>query len=281
MKDNIKTLLEQSGVLSEEVKEGLNELINEQLEEVKTEAIQEAKNELEVSYAKKLTEEKQNLTEQVYKVLDEMVKEEIEELKEDINYYRNLEVQYATKLENFKEEYAEKLAESFNGTVEQLVDKEFKELKEDIDEVKKNEFGKTLYEAFANEFTKYGLGEDDAQLREQLRSLQEQVTKQEEVIKENERKEKIESLLEDLEGKSREIMKTILEDTATEKLEDRYNKTINSVLSENTSTTEKETVTESTSGEGTVVMENEEDEGTSKSRDDWSDIVRLATNKRR
>lgn len=280
---DIKTLLE-SEVLSEEVKDSLNTLINEQIQQAKDEAIQEAKNEMEVTYANKLHEEKQNLSEKMYRILDEMVKEEVEELKEDINYYRNLEVQYANKLETFKEQYAEELSEAFDQKIQEVVNGEFEELKEDIEESKKNHFGRMIYESFAKEFQKFGLGEDEQQLRNELEQLREDVQEKDKVIKENERAKKIESLLEDLEGRSRDIMATILENTDTDKLEERYNKTIDSVLSESNKGNGSETVTESDDSkeqkEGIVVNENEDGGSKRVETDDWSRTVRLATARR-
>jgi len=271
---DIKKLLENE-VLSEEVKGALNEAIQEQIESVKQEAVEEAKNELEATYASKLADEKKALNQRVYEALDEMVKEEISELKDDIEYYKNIEVDYAKRLENFKEEYAKKLSEQFEKAVSEQVQKEFVELKEDISEAKKEHFGRKIYEAYKDEFERYGFGESDHQIRKSLEEVKKELNEAKKKIETHEREEIIESLVKDLSGRSREVMNTILENTPTEKLEDRYNKTVDKVLNENEEDVKAASeAAAKTSEEGRVVNENavsEEDDDPN-----WSRVLRLA-----
>jgi hypothetical protein len=225
--NQFETLLE-SELLNSETKAALTEAI----ESFKAEAITEAKKELEVDYAKKLLAEKEALAKNLYALINEAVSEEISELKEDIKYYKELEPKYAAKLEEFKKEYAAKLSEGFDALVESTVKAEITELREDLNEAKKNNFGMKLFEAFKTTIEKLGIGEDMKSLQESLDALKQEVTAKDATIAELERGKIMESLLSNLNGGKREVMKTILENVATEKLTERYEEVIDSVLTE-------------------------------------------------
>jgi hypothetical protein len=224
---SFKQLLE-SELLNDETKTSLQEAI----ETFKEEAINEARNSLEVEYAQKLLSEKEDLTKKMFALINESVTEEIEELKEDIKYYKDIEPKYAQKLNEFKEEYSKKLSESFETLVESQVKTEMVELKEDLMEAKSNNFGMKLYESFKETFEKLGVTEDAQAIKTQLDSVTVALSESKEQIAKMERKDVMESLLSNLSGKKREIMKTILENVDSNKLEDRYNETIDSVLGE-------------------------------------------------
>lgn len=224
-----ETLLE-SELLNDETKSALAEAI----ESFKAEAITEAKKELEVDYAKKLLAEKETLAKNLYALINEAVSEEISELKEDIKYYKELEPKYAGKLEEFKKEYAQKLSEGFDALVEKTVKGEITELREDLNEAKKNNFGMKLFEAFRTTFEKLGISEDMQSLQESVEALKQEVTAKDSAIADLERGKVMEGLLSNLNGGKREVMKTILENVETAKLNERYEEVIDSVLSEST-----------------------------------------------
>lgn len=244
MKKELKELLE-SDILNEETKASLSAAI----ESLQESALEEAKKTLEVEYAEKFTTKKQEMEDKLTSLVNESVSAEIQELKEDIQKYRNLEVEYAQKLEEFKEQYAEKLEESVNSFIGESVKEEVQELKEDLLEAKKQNFGKKLFEAFAEEFEQFGVSDDVKKLRSRLSSAMKSLKESKETIENMEREKVMGSLLESLSGSKREVMKTILESVKTEKLEERYNEVIGSILSESDEKKleEKEIVNESSS----------------------------------
>ena len=140
---------ELSQLLENEVlTDGAKDSIKEAFENRVNEAKEEAKKELETEYAQYATNKIQEHDEQIQGLVDEVVKEEIEELKDDLRYYADLEVRYANELETFKEEHAKQMSDIVGSVIAETVQSEFKELQEDLQEAKKNEFGKSIFEAF-------------------------------------------------------------------------------------------------------------------------------------
>ena len=239
---SFKQLLE-SELLNEETKTSLQEAI----EAFKEQAITEAKNSLEVEYAKKLLAEKEELTKKMFALVNEAVQAEIDELKEDIKYYKDIEPKYAQKLTEFKDEYAKQLSESFEGLVETQVKSEMVELKEDLVEAKQNNFGMKLFESFKETFEKIGITEDVQSIKAELETVTKSLEESTEEVAKMKREQLMEGLLSNLTGSKREVMKTVLENVDSEKLEARYNETIDSVLNESTGDKgDKKVVTEST-----------------------------------
>lgn len=193
---------------------------------------QNIREELEVSYAKKLVADKQNMNIKLVALIDESVKNELSELKEDIATARTLEVRYAKKLAEFKEEYKTKLNAALNETINTLVTKEFKELRADLLEAKKNHvFGK-LIESFSAEFKSLGLTETESELKSKLDDATAKLAEANKNLKGLTREKKLESVLSNLTGQKREIMSTILENVAEDKIETRYNEALKAVLTE-------------------------------------------------
>lgn len=240
----LKKLLE-NAVLNDETKE----VIEKEISEIRESVLEEARKQLEVEYAKKLTEEKNQLNESFGDIVAELVTKEIEELKEDIERYRNLDVEYAKKLNDFKAKFANDMASMFDQVVEEHVKAEIDELREDLMEAKKQNFGQRLFEAFAEEFNEFGVDEDTKELRARLGNLNKKLEESRQTISQMEREKITESLLSNLTGSKREVMRTILENVSTDRLEERYNEVIDSVLQEDTKNNkqkeEKEAITES------------------------------------
>ena len=245
----LQAILE-SELLTDETKTALQEAV----EGIKAEAIEEAKKELEVEYASKLEEKTAKATSELYSLINEAVDDEIKELKEDIQHYRNLEVDYASKLEEFKTEYAAKLQEGFEALVTESVTSEIEELKESLQEAKQENFGRKIFEAFKGTFEEFGITEDVKQLRGKLKDVQEKLSESEQKVESMEREAKMDSLLESLSGSKREVMKTILENVKTEKLEDRYNEVIAKVVTE--SEEPQEEVVEESANSDEVITES-------------------------
>lgn len=227
MSKELKELLENE-VLSDGAKDSINEAFNARLEEAK----EEAKKELEVDYAKECNDKISEMNEQVQSLVDEVVKEEIAELKEDVRYYADLEVRYAKELETFKEEYAEKMAELTESVIEERVKAEFEELQTDLQEAKKQQFGKEIFEAFQKEFENHQFAEGSEDIKARLENVESKLAESQAEADKYKRELKMNELLSDLTGSKRRVMETILGRVDTDKIEERYNEVIDSVLKE-------------------------------------------------
>ena len=146
-------------VLNEETKaeiaSAFTQLVNEKVEAAKAEA--------EADVRAQLTEqwitERDNLIDALDAQVTELLEAEIAELKQDINDFRDLEVEYNQKIAEAKEEMVKKfekdmidLVESLDTFVEMQMGAELTELKESIEEEGKKQFGRKLFEAFRSEF---------------------------------------------------------------------------------------------------------------------------------
>lgn len=292
MDEILKKLLE-SDLLSEETKTQLSE----QFQTAVAAYLAEERSKLEVEIRSTLTEEfvkaRDELAETVDTKVEEFLKAEFDELHEEINKFRDLEVEFAEKLVEEKEVLAQQLAEQLNQLVDKLdaflevrIDDEMSELKENIDEVKKFEFGRKIFEAVEAEFKKFrkeDLSSVEADLAEALDKLSDAETRLAEI--ENARlaearESKLEQLLSPLSGNAREQMKIILSNVKTEKLEESYKVYIGRVLKETVSevTKVKPIVEEKTveSKDTKVVTGNEELNEDVKPNDQVSRMRKLA-----
>lgn len=218
---DLKTLLE-SELLSTDTKSA----IKEALDSAKA-SIREG---LEVEFAKKFVADKQAMNIKLTALIDESVKNEISELIEEVAQAKTTEVRYAKKLAEFKEEYVTKMNASISEAVTAMVDKEFSELRADILEAKKNHvFGK-IVESFAEDCKSLFLTEDAAQLTETLNARTAELTEAQTNLANVKREQKLESVLSNLTGPKREVMRTILENVSIDKIEPRYNECVKAVL---------------------------------------------------
>jgi len=244
MDEILKKLLE-SDLLSEETKAE----IKGQWEAATQKYLAEERAKIEVEVRSTLTEEfvkaREELAAKVDVKIEEQLKAEFDELKADIEKFRDLEVEYAEKLVDVKEELAQQLGEQLNQLVDKLdaflevrLDEEMGELKGDIDEVKKLEFGRRIFEAVESEFKKFravDLNEVEQKLGETqdaLADAQNKIAAMEKARLSEARNAKLEELLSPLSGTAREQMKIILSNVATEKLDEAFKSYIGKVLKE-------------------------------------------------
>jgi hypothetical protein len=247
MEELLQQLVE-SDLLTEDTKKELTEAISKQIEEAKEAAIVEAKAEVEAQVRVDLQEQYQADREALIEALDtkteEYLKEELEELRDDIERFRDLEVEYADKLEEAKEELAqvlkgdlEELVETIDQFLDMALENEMSELKEDLKNVQRLQFGKEVYEAFEGVFSKKfvdenGLESDLKEKEERLTDLSDQL---EEASKEREtmrRENKMTEVLSSLHGRSRDVMEAVLRNIPTNKLVEAYEHYIPKVLNE-------------------------------------------------
>jgi len=134
------------------------------------------------------------------------------------------------------------LVEKLDAFLEIRLNAEMEELHEDITEVKKNTFGRKMFEAMVAEYAA-DFADDDS-LEGTLRETESRLTDTSEALEEAEKKvasmeraAKMAEVLEPLSGKTQEVMEAILKNVPTEQLDEGYKTFIGRVLKETTEET--------------------------------------------
>lgn len=273
----MKELLEKilaSDVLTDENRAELTAAIETAVNEAVETQVNEAKEQLTVEYATQFAADREALIEAIDTKVEEMLKEQVAELADDISNFRDLEVEFANKLIEEKAVLAEAVEKDMAELVNRIdtfleirLSEEVEELKESIEEVRKNNVGRKIFEAFKSEVESFtnaenGLEDLQAQLAEaqaDLAKRDQALVEAQKAITESERKEKLEETLSSLQNRPREIMEAILKTVATDKLQETYDKFIDRVLHESvTKSSEKES--DQPTADAPVLAEGKEDE---------------------
>lgn len=267
MDELLKKLLA-AEVLTEETKQELEAAFKGQLDEAISKARAEAQASVTLELNEAWTSERNTLIEALDAKATEYLTEELAELRDDIERFRDLEAEFAEKLVEAKGEMAVTLKKDVAQLIERMdtflevrIASEMEELREDIATVKKNEFGKKVFESFVSEFKKHYAGDDsvEAKLTETEQRLEDALAtlgESEAKAAKLERSIKLEKVLAPLSGRTREVMEAILKTTETPMLEDAYKTYIGRVLKE----TSAKDVTKTSEKEEKVLAEGEKKE---------------------
>jgi hypothetical protein len=261
----LKKLLE-AEILTPETKEELSEAFTQHIQSTLAEAEEENKIKIRAELTEQWIKEREVLIEAIDSKVGDLLQQEIGELKEDVDKFRDLEAEYAEKIVEARASMAEELKDDMaklvvhiDNFLSESLAAEFQELHEDIEEVKKNEFGRKIFEAFTNEFYTSFVDEDSlqAKLHEAQAKAEAATRKLNEAAKINAkliRESKLNDLLAPLSSYQREVMSTILETTATEKLDQTFNQFVGRII--------KESVDHSSEKESQVLAESEKSKET-------------------
>ncbi len=243
MEELLQKLLE-AEVLSADTKTELEDAFKTQLDEAIAAAKDEAAADVRAELTEQWVKERDTLIEAIDSKVGEYLEGEIDELKEDIERFRDLEAEYAEKLVEAKAAMGDELKSDLKELVEKIdafleirLAAEIEELREDIQEVRKNEFGRKIFEAFAEEFT-LGYADDESaeaslrETQERLADVETQLEESERSRADLEREKKMAEVLEPLAGRQKDIMEAILRKVDTENLEEGYKTFIGRVLRE-------------------------------------------------
>lgn len=274
MDELLKKLLE-SDVLNEETTKELQEAFQVKIDE----AIEAAKDEAAADVRAELTEqwvmEKDQLVEAVDSKVTEFLAAELDELKEDIESFRDLEAEFAGKVVEAKAAMSDELKSDLTELVEKIdafleirIGSEMDELKEDLEEVRKNDFGRKIFESFADEFMAGYSDEESAEAT--LRETESRLVDTESALEESEsaraeleRLMKMDEILSPLSGRQKEVMEAILNNVPTERLDEGYKTFIGRVIRETDESSEKES---KVLAEGESEDDNKDDDKDSKSK---------------
>lgn len=149
-----------------------------------------------------------------------------------------------------KQQFIQRAAKLVESTVEKTLNKEIGQLKEDIESARRNDFGRKLFEAFANEYQTSYLSEksetakllkvinqkelevataknDAAQARQLAESKAKEVKA---LVESQERQEVMSELIAPLNGSQKQIMTELLESVQTSKLKTSFEKYLPAVI---------------------------------------------------
>jgi hypothetical protein len=245
--DEILQKLLSSELLSEDAKTEISSKWSDAVNQYKQTIKEEVSGEVRTELAEMWTKEKEALTEQIDSFVTSKLIEEIDELKGDIESYRDLQAEFAKKVIEEKHVMAEQLSSELDELVDKMdaffemrLQEEFQELREDLEVVKQNEFGRKIFEAFANEFGKSHHDEDSAQAKlsaaiAKLKDAEKTIGALEESKAAVVREAKMEKILAPLNGRKREQMAFVLQNVDTDRLEEAYSNFIGRILKEDDS----------------------------------------------
>jgi len=231
-------------ILSEDSKKELEEAFQIQLNEVIETTKAETAEQVRLDLSEQWVTDKEQLIEAIDAKVNEYLIAEVQELKNDISSFRDLEAEYAVKLTEAKESMGIQLeadmlqmVDRLDGFLEMRLRSEFKALKTDLQESKKLDFGRKVFEAFLPEYRKYFVDASatERELHEAKIKIDKMTKKYQNVKGEKDslfRKVKLESVLQPLTGRQRDIMETILSSIATDKLDEAYKTYISRVIKE-------------------------------------------------
>jgi len=272
MEELLQKLLE-AEILTEDTRKELEDAFKAQLEEATTAAKDSTAAYVRAELTEQWIVERDNLIEAIDGKVGEMLTAEITELKEDIESFRDLEAEYAEKLVEAKGEMGDELkgdlkelVEKIDSFLEMRLKSEMSELKEDIAEVRKNDFGRRIFEAVEAEFNNNHadkksaantLRETKARLADTQATLEEATSK----LASMERASTMNEVLSPLAGQQREVMEAILKTVPTNKLEEGYKTFIGRVIRES----EKDVKSEKEDGK--VLAEDTLEDGKSDAED--------------
>lgn len=177
------------------------------------------------------------------------------------------------KFEDIKQKFIKRSAAVVEQAVTKKLTTEIRQLREDIDNSRNNDFGRRIYEAFAQEFSASFLNEksETSKLLKIIQKKEQELAEAKNAIAEKEtivestqreirvtkdlmeRKEVMAEMLAPLSAEKREIMKDLLETVPTKKLNESFEKYLPAVMEGDKKVSKKSVLTE-----GTVVTGDRE-----------------------
>ena len=232
-------------------------------------------------------------------VVEALAKEiaEFHEDKKDLAETKVRLIREAKKhLQTVKESFIKKGAKVVENTVTKTLNREITSLKEDIDVARKNDFGRKLFETFADEYQNSHLNEksETAKLLQVVELKDKQLAEAKKIADEKaklveskdaqiksafataQRKEIISELTAPLSTDQKEIMLDLLESVQTANIQKQFDKYLPSVIDGNTPARKKATLKEAKEVTGNKEESNVSSASNSATTDNVVDIRRLA-----
>jgi len=184
----------------------------------------------------------------------EQLAKEINEFSEDKKDLAETKVRLVREakshLGKVKKDFIERSAKTISETVDKALRSEITQLKEDIDLARQNDFGRKIFEAFANEYGNSYLNEksetakllnlvkvkdkqmaEAKKLAEKAHEMTQKVAKEKKQLEESVRRSnKINDLIAPLSRDQKEIMVDLLESVQTDKLQHQFDRYLPAVI---------------------------------------------------
>jgi hypothetical protein len=171
-----------------------------------------------------------------------------------------------SKFESIKQSFVQRSAKVVEAAVTKKLTTEIKQLKEDIDSARNNDFGRKIYEAFAQEFAGSYLNEKSetskllkiiSKKEQELAETKQSLSEKESIVESKEReirvtkdlmerKQVMAELVAPLSGEKRVVMQELLESVQTAKLRYTFDKYLPAVMEGEKKKAVKTALTEST-----------------------------------
>ena len=284
----LQKLLE-NDVLTEDTKSSIKATFETVIQEAKDQARAEVTEELTARFAEDFVKERDTLIESIDEMVSKAVEEHVEQSgkslnehieshKLDIEAFRDLEAEHATRLVEARQELVEAtktdikvLVEKLDTFLDTVVAEEFAEMREDLVESQRQALGSKIFEGFRNEFEQFyvqstGIAGKVAELTEQVKSAAAENSQLKESLAAVTRTTTMTTVLSSLEGKSRKVMETILATVATDKLQETYERFIDRVIKEGADESAGKSGTQSEKESKQVLAESKVDPKTVKLR---------------
>jgi hypothetical protein len=214
---------------------------------------------------KKVSENFTKLEQFVVHALAREIKEFAQDKKDLAETKVKLVREAKSKFEEIKQQFIKQSAKVVEGVVTRTLTKEISQLKEDIDGARNNDFGRRIYEAFAQEYSSSFLNEKSETSKllkiiekkeQELSEAKKAVTETQTIVESKdreirvtkdlmERKHVMAELLAPLSADKRELMQELLESVQTPKLATAFDKYLPTVM-EGERKTKKQILSEST-----------------------------------
>ena len=171
-----------------------------------------------------------------------------------------------SKFDEIKQSFIKRSAQVVESTVTRKLTSEIKQLKEDVENARNNDFGRRIYEAFAQEYSASFLNEksETSKLLKIISKKEQELAEAQQAVAEKanlaeskerelrvtrdlmERKEVMSEMLAPLDAGKREIMKELLESVQTAKLSNAFEKYLPAVMEGDKKISKKAMLQEST-----------------------------------
>ena len=211
----IKNLFE-GGSLSTETQKAIEESFNAAMavkEAALTEAFKQKEMQLEAEMASKVVE-----------LVESAVADEMNDLVDEIKHARTLEIQYAEKLQAFKESYDESQQEHAKTIIAETIAEELMAIQEEVEMVKKYQFVMSMFESFKDSYAKLFGGADI--------SIVDRLSEAEAELETLRKEKKLNEILESVSGEKRAVVATILESVPVHKMDEKFNSIRPALLNE-------------------------------------------------
>lgn len=219
------------------------------------------------------------VTEQLASELSEFHEDKKSLVEQKVKMVREGKKQLAEAKKDFIKKAADKVEKVVNG----VIVNEVKSFRDDITNARENDFGRRIFEAFANEYGTSYLNEAKeikkiqkqiTEMETKLNESKQEIAEKEDAVKLTEsklriaedtinRKETLNSLMAPLGKEKKELMLDLLESVKTDKLEESFNKYLPSVLDGEAPRVKKtlsESVVSEHTGDKAIVVKADADE---------------------